>query len=143
MVATWPSDFPGLGTGFNLLACRIGVMSGGRLTVRAYGGNGRGPSFEVFDPVQRGLSEMGRGVAFYWRAKIPAALFFAGIPLDLTGNEMNGFYFYAAIWSCIGKPTNHPASFPGRPWPRVPAPEASSRHEARGAADRCGAAGPR
>jgi len=94
MVTAWPKDFPGLGTSANYLARIIGEMSGGRLTVRVYGGNELVPPFEVFDAVQRGTSEMGHGVAYYWKGKIPAAVFFTGIPFGLTGNEVNGWYYY-------------------------------------------------
>jgi len=65
MVTTWPRDFPGLGTGANNLAKIIGEMSGGRLTVKVYGGNELVPPFEVFDAVQRGTAEMGHGGAYY------------------------------------------------------------------------------
>jgi len=72
MVTTWPRDFPGLGTGANYFARIIGEMSGGRLTVKVYGGNELVPPFEVFDAVQRGTAEMGHGGAYYWKGKIPA-----------------------------------------------------------------------
>ena len=94
MVTTWPRDFPGLGTGANYLARIIGEMSGGRLTVKVYGGNELVPPFEVFDAVQRGTAEMGHGGAYYWKGKIPASSFFTSIPFGLTGNEINGWFYY-------------------------------------------------
>jgi TRAP-type mannitol/chloroaromatic compound transport system substrate-binding protein len=69
MVTTWPRDFPGLGTGASYLARIIGEMSGGRLTVKVYGGGELVPAFEVFDAVQRGTAEMGHGAAYYGRAR--------------------------------------------------------------------------
>ena len=56
MVTTWPRDFPGLGTGANYLARIINEMSGGRLTVKIYGGGELVPAFEVFDAVSRGVA---------------------------------------------------------------------------------------
>ena len=94
MVTTWPRDFPGLGTGANYLARIIGEMSGGRLTVKVYGGNELVPPFEVFDAVQRGTAEMGHGGAYYWKGKIAAAPFFSAVPFGLTGSEMNGWFYY-------------------------------------------------
>jgi len=94
MVTTWPRDFPGLGTGANLVAELIGKLSNGRLTVEVYGGNELVPPFEVFDAVQRGTAAMGHGASYYWKGKIPAALFLAGVPFGLTGNEMNGWFYY-------------------------------------------------
>ena len=94
MVTTWPRDFPGLGTGANQLAELIGQLSKGRLTVEVYGGNELVPPYEVFDAVQRGTAEMGHGASYYWKGKIPAALFLAGVPFGLTGNEINGWFYY-------------------------------------------------
>jgi TRAP-type mannitol/chloroaromatic compound transport system substrate-binding protein len=94
MVTTWPRDFPGLGTGANYLAKIIGEMSGGRLTVKVYGGNELVPSFEVFDAVSRGVAEMGHGGAYYWKGVIPASPFFSCVPFGLTGAEMNGWFYH-------------------------------------------------
>jgi TRAP-type mannitol/chloroaromatic compound transport system substrate-binding protein len=94
MVTTWPRDFPGLGTGANYLARIIGEMSGGRLTVRVFGGNELVPPFEVFDAVQRGTAEMGHGGAYYWKGKIPASPFFSTVPFGLTGSEINGWFYH-------------------------------------------------
>ena len=94
IVSTWPRDFPGLGTGASHLAELIGKLSNGRLTVEVYGGNELVPPFEVFDAVQRGTTEMGHGASYYWKGKIPAALFLAGVPFGLTGNEINGWFYY-------------------------------------------------
>jgi TRAP-type mannitol/chloroaromatic compound transport system substrate-binding protein len=94
MVTTWPRDFPGLGTGANYLARIIGEMSGGRLTVKVFGGNELVPPFEVFDAVQRGTAELGHGGAYYWKGKIPASPFFSGVPFGLTGSEINGWFYH-------------------------------------------------
>ena len=94
MVTTWPRDFPGLGTGASHLAELIGKLSNGRLSVEVYGGNELVPPFEVFDAVKRGTAEMGHGASYYWKGKIPAALFLAGVPFGLTGNEINGWFYH-------------------------------------------------
>jgi TRAP-type mannitol/chloroaromatic compound transport system substrate-binding protein len=94
MVTTWPRDFPGLGTGASYLAKTIGEMSGGRLTVKVYGGNELVPPFEVFDAVQRGTAEMGHGGAYYWKGKIPASMFFSGVPFSMTASELMGWFYY-------------------------------------------------
>jgi TRAP-type mannitol/chloroaromatic compound transport system substrate-binding protein len=114
MVTTWPRDFPGLGTGANYLARIIGEMSGGRLTVKVYGGGELVPPFEVFDAVQRGTAEMGHGAAYYWKGKIPASVFFTGVPFGLTGPEINGWLYHGG-----GMDLYHEAYAPAGiiPWP--------------------------
>ena len=59
MVTAWPKNFPGLGTGANLLAKMINEMSGGRIKVKVYGANELVPAFEVFDAVSKGTAQMG------------------------------------------------------------------------------------
>ena len=94
MVTTWPRDFPGLGEGANYLARIIGEMSGGRLTVKVYGGGELVPPFEVFDAVKRGVAAMGHGGAYYWKGVIPASPFFSCVPFGLSGAEMNGWFYH-------------------------------------------------
>ena len=114
MVTTWPRDFPGLGTGASYLAQIIGEMSGGRLTVKVYGGGELVPAFEVFDAVQRGTVEMGHGAAYYWKGKIPASVFFTCVPFGLTGSEINGWLYHGG-----GMELYHEAYAPFGliPWP--------------------------
>jgi TRAP-type mannitol/chloroaromatic compound transport system substrate-binding protein len=114
MVTTWPRDFPGLGTGANYLARIIGEMSNGRLTVKVYGGGELVPAFEVFDAVQRGTAEMGHGAAYYWKGKIPASVFFTGVPFGLIGTEINGWLYHGG-----GMELYHEAYAPAGviPWP--------------------------
>ena len=94
MVTSWPRDFPALGSGAARLAENIGRLSNGRLTVKVYGGNELVPPFEVFDAVERGTAEMGHGAPYYWKGKVPAAQFFAGVPFGMTAREQNGWIYY-------------------------------------------------
>ena len=59
MVTTWPKNFPGLGTGANYLADIVGKMSGGRLTVKVYGGG------EIFPSLQSGAIDATEWVGPY------------------------------------------------------------------------------
>ncbi len=61
MVTTWPTNFPGLGTGANLLAELIGRMSDGRLTVQVFGAGEIVPAFESMDAVGSGPVGLGHG----------------------------------------------------------------------------------
>ena len=94
MVTTWPKNFPGLGTGANYLADIVGKMSGGRLTVKVFGGGELVPPFESFDAVSQGTAEMGHAAAYYWKGKSPAAQFFAAVPFGLNADEMAGWIHY-------------------------------------------------
>lgn len=94
MVTSWPRNFPGLGTGAAWLAEAITEMSGGRLTVKVYGGGELVPPLEVFDAVSRGTAEMGHSGAYYWKGKSPATQFFTAVPFGLTAIEMHAWLHF-------------------------------------------------
>ena len=52
------------------------------------------PAFEVFDAVSQGVAEVGHGASYYWKGKIPAAVFFTAVPFGMTAQEMNGWLHY-------------------------------------------------
>lgn len=94
MVTSWPSGFPGLGTGAADLAAMITRASGGRITIKVYGAPELVPAFEVFDAVSRGTAEIGHCAAYYWGGKSPAAPFFCAVPFGLNAHEMNGWLYH-------------------------------------------------
>jgi TRAP-type mannitol/chloroaromatic compound transport system substrate-binding protein len=94
MVTAWPKNFPGLGTGAQFLADAITRMSGGRLTVKVFGGGELVPAFEVFDAVSSGTAQMGHSAAYYWKGKLPEAQFFGAVPFGMNANEMNAWLYH-------------------------------------------------
>jgi len=94
MVTTWPKNFPGLGTGAELLGKMITEGSGGRLKVTVYGASEIVPAFESMDAVGSGTVEMGHGAPYYWKGKVTATQFLAAIPFGLTAQELNAWYAY-------------------------------------------------
>lgn len=109
MVTTWPKNFPGLGTGANLLAEKITAMTGGRINVKVYGAGELVPALEVFDAVSSGTAQMGHGAAYYWKGKTEASQFFTSVPFGLTANEMAAWFYYGGgleLWHEVYKPFN-------------------------------------
>ncbi len=94
MVTTWPKNFPGLGTGAEILAKLITDGTGGRLSVKVYGGGEIVPAFESIDAVANGTVEMGHGAPYYWKGKVAAAQFLAAVPFGLTAQEQNAWFQY-------------------------------------------------
>ncbi|MBI4183789.1 MAG: TRAP transporter substrate-binding protein [Proteobacteria bacterium] len=94
MVTTWPENFPGLGTGANLLAKFITEGSEGRLKVKVFGAGKIVPAFEAMDAVGNGTVEMGHGAPYYWKGKANASQFLSGIPFGFTAQEQNAWYQY-------------------------------------------------
>lgn len=94
MVTTWPKNFPGLGTGAELLAKFITEGSDGRLAVKVFGAGEIVPAFESMDAVASNTVEMGHGAPYYWKGKVPASQYIAALPFGLTVQEMNGWFQY-------------------------------------------------
>ncbi|MBT5050363.1 MAG: TRAP transporter substrate-binding protein [Rhodospirillaceae bacterium] len=92
LVTTWPKNFPGLGTGANLLGKMITEGSGGRLSVKVFGANEIVPAFEALDAVSNGTVEMGHGAPYYWKGKVAATQFLASVPFGMTAQEVNAWY---------------------------------------------------
>ena len=91
MVTTWPPNFPILGEACTLFAELVEQMSGGRMSIRVYGGGELVPALEIFDTVRNGGAEIGHGAAYYWSGKVPAAQFFASVPFGMNAQQMNAW----------------------------------------------------
>lgn len=91
LVTTWPPNFPILGEACTLYADLLNKMSGGRISVRVYGGGELVPPLECFDAVRNKVAEIGHGCAYYWAGKTPAAQFFATVPFGMNAQQMNAW----------------------------------------------------
>ncbi len=94
MVTTWPKNFPGLGRGPETFSRMVNEMSDGRLQIQVFGAGEIVPAFGVFDAVSQGVAEAGHGGAYYWKGKIPSAVFFTTTPFGLNAQEMNAWLHY-------------------------------------------------
>jgi TRAP-type mannitol/chloroaromatic compound transport system substrate-binding protein len=109
MVTSWPTNFPGLGTGAAALAEMITKASDGRITVKVFGAGELATAFEVFDLVSRGTAQMGHSASYYWSGKLPAAPFFSAVPFGLNAQEMNGWLYSGGgleLWRELYAPAN-------------------------------------
>jgi TRAP-type mannitol/chloroaromatic compound transport system substrate-binding protein len=95
MVTTWPKNFPGLGTGAELLAEMITQSTDGRLSVTVFGAGEIVPAFESMDAVASGTVEMGHGAPYYWKGKEPSTQFIASMPFGMIAQEQNAWFQFA------------------------------------------------
>lgn len=84
MVTTWPTGFPGLGTGAERLANRLETMSEGRIRINFFGAGELVPPFESFDAVTGDTADMMHATPYYWQGKHPAMNFMTAAPFGLT-----------------------------------------------------------
>jgi len=90
----WPKGLPGVWDEIEDFTKQVGAASDGRLTLKIYGAGELVPSLEIMDAVSGGSAEMGHGAPYYWKGKVPAAQFLAGMPFGMTTQEMNAWYRY-------------------------------------------------
>ena len=109
LVTTWPKNYPGLGMAPERFSTLVEEMSQGQLKVKVYGAGELVPAMGVFDAVSSGSVEMGHGGAYYWKGKVPAAQFFAGVPFGFTADEINAWVYRGGgleLWEELYKPFN-------------------------------------
>jgi len=107
MVTSWPKGMPGLGTGAERLAERIGKMSGGRLTIKVMAGGELVPALQCFDAVAQGTAEMAHDASYYHLSKSPACGFFTAVPFGMTAAELNGWVYFGGgqeLWDELYAP---------------------------------------
>jgi TRAP-type mannitol/chloroaromatic compound transport system substrate-binding protein len=91
MVTAWPKNLPGPGVAAQMLADRIGTLSGGRLTVRLYAAGELVPGQGVFDAVSEGTADLYHAVPAYWGSKSKGILLFGSQPFGLRADEQVGW----------------------------------------------------
>lgn len=109
MVTSWPKNFPGLGMAPENFSRLVDEMSQGRLKIQVHGANEIVPAMGVFGAVSSGSVQMGHSAAYYWKGKIPAAVFFASVPFGMNVQELNGWLHYGGgieLWREIYAPFN-------------------------------------
>ena len=109
LVTTWPKNLPGLGMAPERFSRLVQEMSSGQLEIKVYGDCEIVQAMGVFDAVSSGSVQMGHGGAYYWKGKIPAAQFFAGVPFGFTADEINAWVNRGGgleIWESLYLPFN-------------------------------------
>jgi len=91
MVSTWPRDFPGLGTGAQRLAERIGAMTDGRIQVEYFAAGERVGAFDSFDEVASGNAQAYHAADYYWKGKHLGWAYYTAVPFGLTYDEINAW----------------------------------------------------
>jgi TRAP-type mannitol/chloroaromatic compound transport system substrate-binding protein len=91
VVATWPRDFPGLGTGAQRAAQRIQDISDGKFQVQYFAAGERVGAFDSFDEVASGNAQAYHGAEYYWKGKHPGWAYFTAVPFGLTYTEINAW----------------------------------------------------
>lgn len=93
MVTAWPKNLPGPGVAAQMLADRIGLLSGGRISVKLHAAGELVPGRGVFDAVSEGTAQLFHAVPAYWGSKSKGILLFGSQPFGLTADEQIGWMY--------------------------------------------------
>lgn len=93
MVTAWPKNLPGPGVAAQMLADRIGLLSGGRIQVKLHAAGELVPGRGVFDAVSEGTAHLYHAVPAYWGSKSKGILLFGSQPFGLTADEQIGWMY--------------------------------------------------
>lgn len=94
MVTAWPRNLPGPGVAAQMMADRIGTLSGGRIQVELHAAGEIVPGRGVFDAVGEGTADLYHAVPAYWGSKSKGILLFGSQPLGLTAIEQHGWMLH-------------------------------------------------
>jgi len=78
----------------DVMADRLGALTGGRFQIRTYPAGELVPAFEVLTSVQQGTVQMGHSASYYFIGKNPALAFDATVPFGLTARQYNAWVYY-------------------------------------------------
>ena len=109
MVTTWPPNLPVLQTGAERFAKRVEEATGGQLKIQVFAGGELVPPLGVFDAVSEGTVECGSGASYYWAGKVPAAQWFAAVPVGFNAQGINAWFYSGGglqLWEEVYAPFN-------------------------------------
>jgi TRAP-type mannitol/chloroaromatic compound transport system substrate-binding protein len=94
MVTLWPRNLPGPGVAAQRTADRIGVVTGGRISVRLFSAGEVVPAPGAFDAVAAGTADLYHGVPSFWISKSPGIGFFGSFPFGMTAYEQQAWMMH-------------------------------------------------
>lgn len=94
MVTSWPKNLPGVGTGAQRFADRVGQLTEGKLTVKLFAAGELVPGLQCMDAVMNGTAELAHDASYYHLAKSPGFAFFTAVPMGLLAQEINAWIRY-------------------------------------------------
>lgn len=94
MAETWGPNYPILGETSRSMAAMAKKMSGGRLNIRIDSSNKHKAPFGIFDMVKAGQYDMGHTASYYYKGKIPNAMFFTTMPFGMIAPEQYAWFYY-------------------------------------------------
>ncbi len=94
LAETWGPNYPILGEATRHMAAMAETMSGGRLRIRIDSSNRHKAPFGIFDMVKAGQYDMGHTASYYYKGKIPNAMYFTTVPFGMIAPEQYAWFYF-------------------------------------------------
>ncbi|MDC0661267.1 TRAP transporter substrate-binding protein [Marinobacter sp. SS21] len=94
LAETWGPNYPILGDATRHMAAMAETMSGGRLRIRIDSSNKHKAPFGIFDMVKAGQYDMGHTASYYYKGKIPNAMYFTTVPFGMIAPEQYAWFYF-------------------------------------------------
>ena len=103
LAESWPPNFPIFSDTTVSLKNMVEKMSNGRLKITIDSKNKHKAPFGIFDMVKAGQYDMGHSASYYWKGKLPNALYFTTMPFGMTAPEQYGWFYYGGGMELMAK----------------------------------------
>lgn len=94
LAETWGPNYPILGETTKHMAEMARKMSNGRLNIRIDSSNKHKAPFGIFDMVKAGQYDMGHTASYYYKGKIPNAMYFTTVPFGMIASEQYAWFYH-------------------------------------------------
>jgi TRAP-type mannitol/chloroaromatic compound transport system substrate-binding protein len=94
VAASWPKSLDTLFGGVELVARRVGEITGGKFQIRAFAAGEIVPALQVLDAVQAGTVEMGHTATYYYFGKDPAFALGTSVPFGMTARQNYAWWHF-------------------------------------------------
>ena len=94
LAASWPKSLDTLYGGAELLARRVGEITDGKFTIRAFAAGEIVPALQVLDAVQAGTVELGHTATYYYFGKDPTFALGTSVCFGMNTRQNNAWWHF-------------------------------------------------
>ena len=92
LAASWPKSLDTLYGGAELVARRVGEITDGKFTIRAFAAGEIVPALQVLDAVQAGTVELGHTATYYYFGKDPTFALGTSVCFGMNTRQNNAWW---------------------------------------------------
>ena len=94
MATSWPKSLDTIFGGADLVARRVGEITDGKFSIRAFAAGEIVPALQVLDAVQAGTVELGHTATYYYFGKDPAFALGTSVCFGMNTRQNNAWYYF-------------------------------------------------